>query len=182
LHRQHEAAVTLTGDERAAVLAGLHADAASLHERHQVLLASLDPVVADELVSRVHEKMGVDHEKVGVHHQEMDTGSLHERMRRLHGAGHQRVPHRGPPAGTAPAWWARLAEAAPALAAAAVLALVAGAVWLGERAGPVPAAPDAIVHALYPDEPMLRTLLLTGSEPPPASVVVDLVALREDER
>jgi hypothetical protein len=92
VHRQHEAAGTLAGDERAAFLAGLHADTESLHERHQGLLASLDPVVAEELLSRVHEKMRAHHEETRGQHEAVDKGSLHERMRRLHGAGHQRAP------------------------------------------------------------------------------------------
>lgn len=83
------------------------------------------------------------------------------------------------PAEAAPAWWVRIADAAPALAAMAVLALLAGAVLLGDR--PAPPAPDAIAGALLPDEPMLRTLLLEGNAPPPASTFVDLVALRENE-
>lgn len=86
LQRQHEAAGTLEGDRREAVLARLHEDAMSLHERHTDLLASLDPAVAQELMVRVHEKMRADHDG-------MDHGTLHERMRRLHGVGDHRAPH-----------------------------------------------------------------------------------------
>lgn len=82
--------------------------------------------------------------------------------------------------GSAP-WWTRLADASVRLAAAAVLALLGGTLLLGE--GPSPAAaPDALMTRMSPEEPMLRTLILDPTAPPPASALVNLMALREEGR
>jgi hypothetical protein len=81
----------------------------------------------------------------------------------------------------APPWWTRLAEASLGLAAAAVVALVAGAVLLDDGP-PDGAESNAIVAALSPEEPMLRSLVLQSTAPPPGSALVNLLALREGER
>jgi len=79
-------------------------------------------------------------------------------------------------------WWTRVADSALVLAAAAVVAVLGGTFLMGERPSPaVPAGSSAIVSALAPEDPMLRSLLVPAG-PPPASALVSLVALREGER
>jgi hypothetical protein len=90
LHRRHEVAETLEGDARSDYLAALHADATALHAQHQEMWASLDPATAEQLKVRLHERMRV-------HHDDGDMPSIHERMRRLHGAGHDVPGRRGEP-------------------------------------------------------------------------------------
>ena len=80
------------------------------------------------------------------------------------------------------AWWRDVAASAFPLAAGAVLALLGGALLLGEPSSPAPAQPDAIARALAPDDPMLRSLLVAPADAPPAAILLTLVALREDER
>lgn len=80
LHERHESAQNLEGDARAAYLTGIHEDMIALHEQHKVLWDSLDPGVRETLATRLHEQMR--------HHGDDDNGSLHERMRRMHGGDH----------------------------------------------------------------------------------------------
>ncbi len=80
------------------------------------------------------------------------------------------------------AWWHGVADAAFRLAAGAVLALLGGALLLEAPPAPDTTQPDAIAHALAPDDPMLQSLLVTPASAPPASLLLTLAALREVER
>jgi hypothetical protein len=80
LHERYESAQSLAGDARAAQIDDIEADLRALHEQHIVLWNSLDPAVKKTLAERMHEQMG--------NHHADDAGSLHDRMRRLHGGDH----------------------------------------------------------------------------------------------
>lgn len=78
-------------------------------------------------------------------------------------------------------WWRAMSDAAFVLAASAVIAVFGGSLLLQERsAGPAPEG-HALTSALAPDDPLLVTLL-NAPAAPPASALLKLVALREEER
>lgn len=85
-------------------------------------------------------------------------------------------------------WWRGVSDAAFPLAASALLALLGGALLLDDRpsrartgvAGATEAT--ALTHAIAPDDPLLRGLLRSPAEPPPAAALLRLVATREGER
>ncbi|MGH7481563.1 MAG: hypothetical protein ACRELV_05365 [Longimicrobiales bacterium] len=85
-------------------------------------------------------------------------------------------------------WWRGISDAAFMLAASAVVALFGGSLLLGERsprampdARPIPQA-RALTAPLAPDDPLLASLLDASAGPPSASALLELVALREEER
>jgi hypothetical protein len=80
LHERHVRAQNLEGDARAAYLTDIQEDMIAVHEQHKVLWDSLDPAVRETLATRLHEQMR--------DHGGDDTGSLHERLRRMHGGDH----------------------------------------------------------------------------------------------
>jgi hypothetical protein len=83
LHGRWTAAEALDGAEQAAALETLDADARALHDRHMALWNALDDDVRETLAERMHERMR-GHEMDG-------HDSLHDRMKRLHGAVHDAV-------------------------------------------------------------------------------------------
>jgi hypothetical protein len=86
LHRRHEVAETLEGDARSDYLAALHADATALHAQHKATWVALDPALAEQVKARLHERMRAQHD-------DSEMTSIHERIRRHHGAAHD-VPGR----------------------------------------------------------------------------------------
>jgi hypothetical protein len=91
------------------------------------------------------------------------------------------------------AWWRGLADGAYVLAASAVLALLGASLLLGERSlAPMDAQaftqlhllaePHMLTAALTPADPMIATLLEAPAGAPSASVLLRLVALREEAR
>lgn len=83
------------------------------------------------------------------------------------------------PAGT---WWGALSDVSFVLATSAVLALVGGALLLGERSPDAATDSHALTVTLAPDDPLLGSLLRAAAGPPPASALLTLIALREEQR
>lgn len=79
-------------------------------------------------------------------------------------------------------WWRGISDAAFVLAASAVLALIGGSLLLDDRLADATSATHQLTGAFAPDDPLLRVLMSTDAEPPPASVLLRLVAAREEER
>jgi hypothetical protein len=79
-------------------------------------------------------------------------------------------------------WWRLLSDASFALAASAVLALIGGSLLLGARSPAAAAEPNTFAAALAPDDPLLGSLVNPAVEPPPASVLLALIGLREEQR
>jgi hypothetical protein len=90
------------------------------------------------------------------------------------------------------AWWRGLADGAYVLAASAVLALLGASLLLGERSSApmdaqvftrlhLLAEPHMLTAAFTPDDPMIATLLQAPGAPA-SSVMLRLVALREETR
>jgi hypothetical protein len=75
-----------------------------------------------------------------------------------------------------------MSDAAFVLAASAVLALVGGSLLLDDRPAESPTATHEFTGVFAPDDPLLRVLMSTDAGPPPASVLLRLVAVREEER
>ncbi len=79
-------------------------------------------------------------------------------------------------------WWRPISERAFALAAAAVVAMLAGSLLMGARQNSVTdGGTGPLAEALAPDQPLLATMLEAQSEPPSAALLFRLMALREGE-
>ncbi|HEX6134086.1 MAG TPA: hypothetical protein VFZ24_08985 [Longimicrobiales bacterium] len=90
--------------------------------------------------------------------------------------------HARPESAAAYPWWRGLSESAFALAASAVLALAGGSLLIGVRSPRADQEPGAFAGALAPDDPLLRTLLDAPDEPASGAALLELLALREEER
>jgi hypothetical protein len=91
-HERHRVALTLEGEARETYLEELHADAVSFHEQHREIWEGLDADVREQLHARMeaHGHQTPAHEAGnhgGLQHDEATMRSMHERMRKLHGAG-----------------------------------------------------------------------------------------------
>jgi hypothetical protein len=78
-------------------------------------------------------------------------------------------------------WWLSLSDSAFLLAASAVVALLGGALLVGERVPDAVPAASAIARALAPDDPLLRSLLDSPGSGPPAASLLTLGAAREEQ-
>lgn len=79
-------------------------------------------------------------------------------------------------------WWHWLSVSGYRLAAGAAVVTLLATLFRGERTAPAPAEPEPLATLVVPVDPLLRSVLETGTAAPDHNQMLRLVALRAEER